>query len=241
MAYREISRLWANHDFLDKARFALGGAEIEIPELPKEKPSWTDKKKGKAPDHPKEEETSDGKSVVPGATLPTIPIIRSSASISCGPAFLGLVAGCSLVSTLVSSAAFASASPSSDSSPETTPVSSPLATNAVPPVVTAGRENPPPSSTLTTSAVVSTSTTQTSNEVERPTTTKAAKPGRPAKLCVSRPPSSDKDAVPWTWNVPSSGLVRQWNQCGGQDWNGGNTCEKPYICKYFSNWYSQCE
>ncbi|CZT11417.1 uncharacterized protein RCO7_03765 [Rhynchosporium graminicola] len=113
--------------------------------------------------------------------------------------------------------------------------------NAIVEVVTAGRENPPPSSTLTTSAVVSTSTTQTSNEVERPTTTKAAKPGRPAKLCVSRPPSSDKDAVPWTWNVPSSGLVRQWNQCGGQDWNGGNTCEKPYICKYFSNWYSQCE
>ncbi len=36
-------------------------------------------------------------------------------------------------------------------------------------------------------------------------------------------------------------LVNQWNQCGGQGWTGGTVCVSPYVCTYYSVWYSQCE
>ncbi|KAH8817366.1 hypothetical protein F5884DRAFT_635453, partial [Xylogone sp. PMI_703] len=34
--------------------------------------------------------------------------------------------------------------------------------------------------------------------------------------------------------------VNQWNQCGGKDWTGGTVCKSPFVCKYHSEWYSQC-
>jgi chitinase len=39
----------------------------------------------------------------------------------------------------------------------------------------------------------------------------------------------------------NTGLVNQWNQCGGQGWNGGTVCVAPYKCVVLSVWYSMCE
>jgi len=41
--------------------------------------------------------------------------------------------------------------------------------------------------------------------------------------------------------TPTPGTVNQWNQCGGQGWTGGTICISPYVCTYYSGWYSQCE
>ena len=40
---------------------------------------------------------------------------------------------------------------------------------------------------------------------------------------------------------PTPGTVNQWNQCGGEGWTGGTVCVAPYVCTYYSVWYSQCE
>ncbi|TVY28767.1 Class III chitinase [Lachnellula hyalina] len=39
----------------------------------------------------------------------------------------------------------------------------------------------------------------------------------------------------------NTGLVSQWNQCGGQGWTGGTQCIAPYVCTTLSVWYSMCE
>ncbi|TVY41809.1 Endochitinase [Lachnellula subtilissima] len=39
----------------------------------------------------------------------------------------------------------------------------------------------------------------------------------------------------------NTGLVNQWNQCGGQGWTGGTQCIAPYVCTAQSVWYSMCE
>ncbi|KAH8602524.1 hypothetical protein B0O99DRAFT_603520 [Bisporella sp. PMI_857] len=38
----------------------------------------------------------------------------------------------------------------------------------------------------------------------------------------------------------STQLVDQWNQCGGIDWHGPTVCKPPYICTFYSIWYSDC-
>lgn len=40
--------------------------------------------------------------------------------------------------------------------------------------------------------------------------------------------------------TPTQTLVNQWNQCGGKDWTGGTVCAPPYVCTFYSVWYSQC-
>jgi chitinase len=69
-----------------------------------------------------------------------------------------------------------------------------------------------PGTTLTTSTVKPTSTTMT------PTT------------------ASTGGGTPTT-----TGLVGQWNQCGGADWHGGTVCAPPYTCVVLTVWYSMCE
>ncbi|TVY18469.1 Class III chitinase [Lachnellula arida] len=39
----------------------------------------------------------------------------------------------------------------------------------------------------------------------------------------------------------TTGLVSQWNQCGGEGWTGGTQCVAPYVCTVQSVWYSMCE
>lgn len=34
--------------------------------------------------------------------------------------------------------------------------------------------------------------------------------------------------------------VPRWGQCGGQQWEGGMVCAKPYTCQVVNEWYSQC-
>ncbi|ESZ90621.1 glycoside hydrolase family 18 protein [Sclerotinia borealis F-4128] len=37
-----------------------------------------------------------------------------------------------------------------------------------------------------------------------------------------------------------AGIVNEWNQCGGQGWNGGTVCVAGTTCVAYSIWYSQC-
>ena len=39
----------------------------------------------------------------------------------------------------------------------------------------------------------------------------------------------------------NSGTVNQWNQCGGEGWEGGTVCVAPFICTYGGAWWSSCE
>jgi chitinase len=39
----------------------------------------------------------------------------------------------------------------------------------------------------------------------------------------------------------NTGLVSQWNQCGGEGWQGGTVCVAPYVCTALSVFYSMCE
>ncbi|TVY52423.1 Class III chitinase [Lachnellula cervina] len=48
--------------------------------------------------------------------------------------------------------------------------------------------------------------------------------------------TSTEGATPTT-----TGLVSEWNQCGGQGWMGGTQCVAPYVCTVQSVWYSMCE
>jgi len=56
---------------------------------------------------------------------------------------------------------------------------------------------------------------------KKPTTT-------PKKTTVSPP-------------TPTATLVNQYDQCGGQGWTGSTVCKPPYVCTYFSVWYSNCK
>ncbi|KAF8855982.1 glycoside hydrolase family 18 protein [Acephala macrosclerotiorum] len=79
------------------------------------------------------------------------------------------------------------------------------------------------SSTLTTSIL--SSTTILSSSTVTPTTLKT----------VTTTTTSSAESTPTT------PLVSQWNQCGGEGWTGGTVCASPYVCTYLSVWYSQCE
>jgi hypothetical protein len=61
--------------------------------------------------------------------------------------------------------------------------------------------------------------------------------------CVSAPtPTPTLTPTPPASPTPTgTGLVNEWNQCGGEGWAGGTLCVAPYVCTYYSVWYSQCE
>ena len=48
--------------------------------------------------------------------------------------------------------------------------------------------------------------------------------------------SSSSSSTP----TPTGTCANQWNQCAGQGWNGAMCCVKPFVCTYYSIWYSQC-
>ncbi|KAG4438620.1 hypothetical protein IFR05_005903 [Cadophora sp. M221] len=74
------------------------------------------------------------------------------------------------------------------------------------------------------------------------TPVEVAKVAEPTKSEAHPAPTPGEVIVLEVWNTPPPpGYVNQRNQCDGQGWNGGHTCQDPYICKYFSDWYSQCE
>lgn len=39
---------------------------------------------------------------------------------------------------------------------------------------------------------------------------------------------------------PTGVLVPQWGQCGGQDYTGPTLCARPYVCTFYSVWWSDC-
>lgn len=61
-------------------------------------------------------------------------------------------------------------------------------------------------------------------------------------FCTTPSPTATPSTAPTPTVTPTSpGTVNEWNQCAGQDWQGGTVCVAPYACKYYSVWYSQCE
>jgi chitinase len=97
------------------------------------------------------------------------------------------------------------------------------------------------------SAVVSTTTskTVTSTTTSKPNTSTSTSltitktTSIPTTMLTSTRTSSTTSAPATT--TTAAGTVNQWNQCGGQDWNGGTVCASPYKCVVLSVWYSQCE
>lgn len=77
-----------------------------------------------------------------------------------------------------------------------------------------------------------------------PTTTFAtSRPATTFATMTTQQTSAVETKVVAPTNTPGSatGTVGQWNQCGGQDWNGATICTSPYTCVYMSMWYSQCK
>ncbi|KAH9224351.1 glycoside hydrolase superfamily [Leptodontidium sp. 2 PMI_412] len=70
------------------------------------------------------------------------------------------------------------------------------------------------------------------------TPVEVVKEAEPTKSQALPAPTAGEVIVLEVWNTPPPGHVNQWNQCDGRDWNEGHTCQDPYICKYFSDWYS---
>lgn len=90
----------------------------------------------------------------------------------------------------------------------------------------------PPTTTMVTSTIKPTATAKPPTTMVtytvKPTTTP---PVTPTKTTSKSGPASTTPA----------GTVHQWNQCGGQGWNGGTVCVAPYKCIYKTAWYSDCE
>ncbi|KAK6605979.1 chitin recognition protein [Botrytis cinerea] len=86
----------------------------------------------------------------------------------------------------------------------------------------------PVTTTTITSTVTSTTTTTTTSTTTSATTTS---------------PGSTLTTITTTSASPTStggSLVNEWNQCGGQGWNGGTVCVAGTSCVAYSIWYSQC-
>lgn len=63
------------------------------------------------------------------------------------------------------------------------------------------------------------------------------------EFCGSPTSSTSSPTSTSTTTSPSStatGLVNEWNQCGGEGWTGPTVCVSPYVCTYYSVWYSDC-
>lgn len=67
-----------------------------------------------------------------------------------------------------------------------------------------------------------------------------------AGFCSSSPTSTTTMSSTTSTSSTSSasgtatGMVSEWNQCGGQGWEGPTVCVAPYVCTYYSEWYSDC-
>jgi hypothetical protein len=58
----------------------------------------------------------------------------------------------------------------------------------------------------------------------------------PTSSSSSAPPPPSSSAPP----PPTATCANQWNQCGGEGWNGAKCCKPPFTCQYGGVWYSQC-
>jgi cellulose binding protein with CBM1 domain/chitin recognition protein len=61
----------------------------------------------------------------------------------------------------------------------------------------------------------------------------------PASSTTSSSTSSSSTTSSPT-SSPTGTCANQWNQCGGEGWGGALCCKSPYVCTYYSVWYSQC-
>jgi Fungal cellulose binding domain/Chitin recognition protein len=58
----------------------------------------------------------------------------------------------------------------------------------------------------------------------------------------SSPTSSSTSASSSTPSAtPTGTCANQWNQCAGEDWGGATCCVAPFVCTFYSVWFSQCE
>lgn len=81
-------------------------------------------------------------------------------------------------------------------------------------------ETPTAAPTSVTSKTTSSATTKTTSSVTRSTTSTSSSSPAPS--------------------APSSAAARKWEQCGGANWKGPQTCESGSTCTFSSRWYSQC-
>ncbi|KAL2060717.1 hypothetical protein VTL71DRAFT_9358 [Oculimacula yallundae] len=236
----EMSRAWDNREILTKARAALGRARPSTPTFVQPSPA------------PSKSCTPDLVGILENCSFSTsatrAPLSSSSSSsLSSKSSPLGLKQLSPSSSSSSSSSPQSSHSATSSSAPSIMPssvfplaltvaiiisltVQSSLSSAPVSPY-TVVAPTPSPSSTSKT----------TTEEFEPAPETKAVSVAEPVRSKAPLPQASVKGVVPEVWHKPSVDHVHQWNQCGGDDWDGGRTCQRPYVCKYFSNWYSQCE
>ena len=65
-----------------------------------------------------------------------------------------------------------------------------------------------------------------------PTTTTSTPPSSP---------TSSTTSISGTSSPTSGPCANQWNQCAGEGWTGAQCCNAPFVCTYYSIWFSQCE
>ncbi|PMD33173.1 carbohydrate-binding module family 18 [Hyaloscypha variabilis F] len=52
---------------------------------------------------------------------------------------------------------------------------------------------------------------------------------------TAAPTSTSSSASP-----TGTGTVNQWGQCGGEGYTGPTTCVAPYVCTFYTVWWSDC-
>lgn len=62
------------------------------------------------------------------------------------------------------------------------------------------------------------------------------------EFCPSTTTSTTAISTSTTTSAPpaNTSLVNQWNQCGGNGWNGPSKCVAPYVCTCTSEWWCSC-
>jgi hypothetical protein len=53
--------------------------------------------------------------------------------------------------------------------------------------------------------------------------------------------TSTSTPTPTPTPTPTGTCANQWNQCAGEGWGGATCCVSPFVCTYYSVWFSQCE
>lgn len=81
---------------------------------------------------------------------------------------------------------------------------------------------------------VSTSTSTSTAPITYPNTTSTATTTTGSTLTTVTTTSASPTST------GGGGLVNEWNQCGGEGWNGGTVCVAGTTCVVYSVWYSQC-
>ncbi|TEY38803.1 hypothetical protein BOTCAL_0474g00070 [Botryotinia calthae] len=93
--------------------------------------------------------------------------------------------------------------------------------------------------TTTVTSTVTSTTTSTTISTTISTTTSTIT----STSATTTTPGSTLTTITKTSASPTStggALVNEWNQCGGQGWNGGTICVAGTSCVAYSIWYSQC-